>query len=111
MKLIIPVLLLVLCAGCQHAREVTDADLDTIMLTPRPAEEFHYAGSRDDLDFFVGEQWSANSHPVAARRTEIYYQIRNSRRIATRFPLTKDAGKWMKLKTPESPLSPGEKRP
>lgn len=108
MKHIIPILLLVLCAGCQNAREVTDSDLDTIMLTPRPMEDFHYAGSKDDLDFFVGEQWSANSHPAAAKRTEIYYQIHKSNRVETRFPLTKDVSKWTKLNTPESPQSPGE---
>ena len=108
MKHIIPVLLLVLCAGCQNSREVTDAELDAIMLTPRPMEEFHYAGSRDDLDVFVGEQWSANSHPAAAKRTEIYYKIRNSRRVQTRFPLTTDVTKWKKLKTQESQQSLGE---
>jgi hypothetical protein len=110
MKHIMPVLLLVLCAGCQNAREVTDADLDAIMLTPRPMEKFHYAGSRDNLDVFVGEQWSANSHPAAAKRTEIYYNIRNSRRVQTRFPLTTDVTKWMKLETPEFQQIPGEQR-
>lgn len=112
MKLIVPVLLLVLCAGCQNAREVTDADLNTIMLTPRPMEEFHYAGSQDDLDFFVGEQWSANSYPAAAKRTEIYYKVRSSSRVQTRFPLTKDVTKWKKLEKQESQRpSAGDSRP
>jgi hypothetical protein len=106
MKHIIPIFLLVLCAGCQNAREITDADMDTIILTPRPMEEFHYAGSRDNLDFFVGEQWSANSYPAAAKRTEIYYKIQSSRRVQSRFPFTKDVTKWKKLKTHESQQSP-----
>ncbi len=71
-------------------------------------EEFHYAGSRDGFDVFVGEQWSANSNPTAAKRTEIYYKIRSSRRVQTRFPLTEDVTKWKKLETQESPKSPEE---
>jgi hypothetical protein len=106
-KHIMPVFLMVLCAGCQNARELTDADLDAIMLTPRPMEKFHYAGSRDDLDYFVGEQWSANSYPPAAKRTEIYYKTHSSRRVQTRFSLTKDVTKWKILKTQASQQGAG----
>lgn len=94
-------MLLVFCCGCSGSREVTDAELKEIMSQPRRLERFHYLGSQDKYDYFVGEQWMGNSYPPAARRTELYYKVRDSIQVDKHFPLTKDTSQWQVLKHEE----------
>ncbi len=83
--------------GCQGVIEVTDNDLRSKMAKPREQEQFYYVGSKNEFDYFVGEQWSLHSYPPSAKETERYYKIRNSKIPKERFPLTKDVKEWDRM--------------
>ena len=83
--------------GCHKAKLVTDAQFKEIQASPRVDERFHYAGSKNECDYFVGEQWNQNSFPSKAEATEIYYKIKSSSLIKNRFALTEDVTKWVTI--------------
>lgn len=90
-----PIACLLLLAGCRNATLLTDAEFQALRSNPRPGERFHYVGSEGEYDYFVGEQWSWNSIPAAARQTEHCYKIKLSSIVSQHMPLTDDVTQWV----------------
>ena len=88
----------------KESRVLLDSQLEKLMKEPRKLEKFHYAGSDGEFDVFVGEQWSMHSYPVAAKKTERFYKVKNSKYTpAKKFKVTKNHKRWVLISKAKAP--------
>lgn len=81
-----------------------DNQLVELLKEPRQNENFHYAGTEDGFDFFVGEQWAMHSFPKAAKKTERFYKVKNSKLAPLeKFKATKNQKKWVLIQKAHIP--------
>jgi hypothetical protein len=90
---------LVVLSGCKSPLvSIGDREFVSILSHPRHMERFHYAGSVDGIDYFVGEQWEKSPDRKSAGQSVVYHRVMNSKYAKTRFPLTTDITKWVDVK-------------